>query len=180
MTTVLTTERLALRLPTPADGAFLVALTNDPTFVEHIGERGLVTAEDGARFVEERLLTHQAEHGFGLWVMERRDGPDAEPLGLCGLLRRPFLEHVDVGFALLPAARGQGYAGEAARACLTHGRERLGLDPIVAIVSPTNAASRGLLARLGMVPWRSVLMPDEDRPVELWGPPPPRPEPLAP
>jgi len=168
---ILTTARLALRLPSRDDGAFLVALTNDPDFVAHIGERGLVSAEDGAAYIEAHLLAHQAEHGFGLWIVERRGQPGA--LGMCGLLRRPHLEHVDVGFAFLPEHRGQGFAREAAAACLDHGRAVLGLDPIVALVSPANSASLALLERLGLVYWRTERMPAADKQVWLLGPPPP-------
>lgn len=169
---ILSTERLRLRSPTRDDGAFLVTLTNDPDFIAHIGDRGLVSAEDGGAYIEANLLAHQAEHGFGLWIVERRGQPG--PLGMCGLLRRPYLPHADVGYAFLPAHRGQGYASEAAAACLAYGREQLGLDPIVALVAPDNPASLAVLGRLGLVPWQTLRLPRDDREVLLCGPPPAR------
>jgi RimJ/RimL family protein N-acetyltransferase len=57
---------------------------------------------------------------------------------------------VDIGFALLPAFRGHGYAHEAATATLDCGRSTLGLERIVAIVAPDNEDSVRLLQRLGL------------------------------
>ena len=93
-------------------------------------------------------MASYAAHGFGLYRVARRD--TGEPIGICGLLRRATLPDVDIGFAFLPAHRGQGFAVETARATLAYARDTLGLDRIVAIVSPKNAASIRVLEKLGM------------------------------
>ena len=54
------------------------------------------------------------------------------------------------GFAMLPAFWGQGYAHEAVSAVMSHGREVLGLQRIVAIVSPDNERSIRILERIGL------------------------------
>jgi RimJ/RimL family protein N-acetyltransferase len=68
---------------------------------------------------------------------------------MCGLIKRDTLDEVDVGYAYLPAWRRQGYAFEAAQAVLAYA-PALGLERVVAITSPGNAASNGLLRKLGM------------------------------
>jgi RimJ/RimL family protein N-acetyltransferase len=69
---------------------------------------------------------------------------------MCGLIRRPGLDDVDLGFAFLPAFRGQGFATEAASATLAHGFASCGLRRIVAITDPDNVACAGVLTRAGM------------------------------
>ena len=70
---------------------------------------------------------------------------------------------VDLGFALLPSYWHNGYAFEAATAVLSHGKESLGLDRIVAIVSKDNDRSRRLLERLGFHhESRVTLRPNDD------------------
>ncbi len=89
-----------------------------------------------------------ANHGFGLFLVERRS--DALPLGLCGLIKRDTLPDVDIGFAFLPEHWGQGYAREAAEATLRYARERHRLPRVVAITSLDNVASGRLLERIGL------------------------------
>jgi RimJ/RimL family protein N-acetyltransferase len=70
-------------------------------------------------------------------------------IGMCGLIKRDFLEHVDIGYAFLPQYRGRGYALEAARATLAHARA-LGITRLAGITTPTNTASIQLLEKLGL------------------------------
>ncbi len=78
--------------------------------------------------------------------MEPRDG--GKPLGLCGLVKREHLDDLDIGFALLPAARGKGYALEAARRALQFAKEELRLPRLAGIVVPDNTASVRVLIRI--------------------------------
>ena len=80
---------------------------------------------------------------------ERRS--DAEPLGLCGLFKRDSLPLPDLGYGLATRHAGQGYAREAARACLAYAQRVLGRDELLAITSPTNGPSMALLQDLGFV-----------------------------
>jgi RimJ/RimL family protein N-acetyltransferase len=144
---VIETPRLRLRELTHNDAAFLVALLNDPDFLHHIGDRGVRCEADARDYLDAGPLASYIAHGFGLWCVERVD--TAEPLGLCGLLRRDSLPHPDVGYALLPEARGQGVAREAVAAVLVHARSVLHLDTVVAIVSPENARSIQVVESLG-------------------------------
>jgi ribosomal-protein-alanine N-acetyltransferase len=57
---------------------------------------------------------------------------------------------VEVGYRLARDARGRGYATEAARASLTYGFEQIGLERIVAVAAPANAASRRVMEKAGM------------------------------
>ena len=68
---------------------------------------------------------------------------------MCGLIKRDSLPDVDIGFAFFPEHWGKGYAFEAASAVLARASV-LSMRRVVAIVSPGNRRSIGLLGRLGM------------------------------
>lgn len=144
---LLETDRLRLRRFTPEDGAFVHALLSDEGWLRFIGDRGVRDAQGASAYLEKGPIAMYRRHGFGSWLVARKD--DGVPVGMCGLIKRDTLPDVDLGFAFLPAFRGTGYAQEAAQATLDYGRRVYGLRRVVAIVSPDNAPSLALLARLG-------------------------------
>ena len=157
---VLTTERLILRWLTLDDAAFILELLNDPAWLRFIGDKGVHSQDDSRDYLRKGPLAMYERHGFGLYLVERKDG--RVPIGMCGLIKRDSLEDVDIGFAYLPAYRTQGYAYEAAAAVLVHGRSDFGLQRIVAITSPDNTRSIALLERLGMTFGRMVKLSADD------------------
>ena len=112
-TFVLHTERLSLRCFDAQDAGFILALLNDPGWLRYIGDRGVRDEADAREWIASRLVETYQRLGFGFWAVQRQ-GSD-ELLGLCGLIKRDTLPDVDVGYAFLPAHRGQGYAREAVR-----------------------------------------------------------------
>lgn len=165
--TVLQTERLTLRHLSLDDAEFIIGLLNQPSFLQYIGDRGVRTTDDARAYIENGPLASYAALGFGLWLTALKN--TNEPIGICGLLKRETLAHVDVGFALLPAFWRQGYAVEAASATLAYGRTKLGLGRIVAITSPDNEGSRRVLERIGMKFERMIRLGSEDREARLFG-----------
>jgi RimJ/RimL family protein N-acetyltransferase len=87
---------------------------------------------------------------------------------MCGLIRRPQLADVDLGYAFVPEAWGKGYAFEAARAVLEHGLRVLGIPRVVAIVTFENASSIRLLERLGLAFERPIRMNPGDPEIALY------------
>lgn len=143
----LTTPRLTMREMVRADAPFILALLNDPGFIANIADRGVRTAAEAERYIVDRFTASYARNGFGFYLVAK----DEEPIGICGFVAREGLPAPDLGFAYLAAHVGRGYGREAGEAMLAHGRGRLALDPILAIVRPDNAASIGLLVALGFV-----------------------------
>lgn len=144
---VVETPRLIVRQLTPGDAEFLLGLFNEPSFLANIGDRGIRSLEDARRFIVEVPMASYAKHGHGHYRVELKDGTI---IGTCGLIRRDYIGETDIGFAYLPAYWGQGYAGEAAMAVMEFGRSTLGLQRIVAVVSPHNTPSIRLLEKLGL------------------------------
>lgn len=143
---MLETPRLALRELSPGDAEFIVRLLNEPSFIRYIGDRGVRTSADARTYILDGPVASYERYGFGLYLIELKSGRC--PIGICGLLKREFLDDVDIGFALLPEFWSQGYAFEAACAVMDRAR-RDGVRRILAITSQDNDASMGLLARLG-------------------------------
>ncbi len=145
---ILETDRLLLRQLTTEDAPFILALLNEPSFLQNIGDKGVRSIADARGYLLDGPLASYERYGFGLYLVERKDSHAA--LGICGLLKRETLEDADIGFAFKPEFWGQGYALEAARAVKAYAHERLGLERMVAITLPSNRGSIRVLEKLGM------------------------------
>lgn len=164
--TILATERLVLRELVPDDAPFMLELLNDPAYILNIADRGVRDLEGARRYLEERWRASYAEHGFGLWAVVYRESGACT--GLCGLVRREGLDDVDIGYAFLPAFRGQGFALESALGVKAHARDVVGLARLVAIVSPGNGPSIRVLGQLGMNFERTLRLPGDTSDVALY------------
>jgi [ribosomal protein S5]-alanine N-acetyltransferase len=141
------TDRLRLRPFRAADVDALHALWSDPEVGRWVGGTHTDVRESEEELGEH--LLHQELHGFSFWAVEERE--TGELVGEIGLQRFEGRgPEVEIGWAVASGARGRGYATEAAAAWLDTGFDRLGLDRIIAVVLPGNAASRRLCERLGM------------------------------
>jgi RimJ/RimL family protein N-acetyltransferase len=143
----LETERLSLRHLTAQDADFLIELLNDPSFIRNIGDRGVRTVQDAQAYVQNGPAASYTKNGFGLDLVILKDS--GEPIGMCGLIKRPALEDVDIGYAYLPRYWSKGYAVEAASAVKQYAKDIIGLKRLVAIVDPTNAGSIRVLEKIG-------------------------------
>ena len=157
------TDRLVMREFVPGDASFALALLNEPAFLENIGDRGVRTLADAEKFINTGPRANYARLGFGHYVIELK--MTRESIGMCGLRTRPGLGHPDLGYALLHEYWGRGYAHEAARAMLDHARDTLQLPIVLAICSPANTSSIGLLDKLGFAAAGRTRLPGEDHDV---------------
>ena len=162
---ILETKRLQIDEFTKDDAGFIVELLNEPAFIQHIADKRVRSLEDAKRYLEEGPMASYRDFGFGLWRVGLK-GTDTS-IGMCGLLKRDYLEDVDIGFAFLDEHCRKGYALEAASAVLAHAANQLGLMKITAIVNNDNAPSIGLLKKLDFRFERDLLLPDEEAKVML-------------
>ncbi len=163
---VLMTERLLLRELNYEDAGFILRLLNDDSFKRFIGDKSVRTLADACGYLQQGPLASYARHGFGLYLASLREG--AEPIGICGLVKRETLADVDVGYAFLPEYWSRGYATESAAAVLEFARERLGLGRVVAITAPDNEASIAVLLRIGMSFDRLITLEQGGSPLKLY------------
>lgn len=139
------TERLRLRRYRLADESKLRDVFGDDyarTFYPEMADSANVR-----KWVEWNLRNYE-EYGLGLWAMELR--PGGVFIGDCGLTYQDVdgCEELEIGYHVARMERGKGYATEAARACLDYGFESQGAEFMCSIVSPTNAASCKVAARV--------------------------------
>lgn len=163
---VLETDRLILRRMGGDDAPFILELLNEPSFLQHIGDKGVRTLEEARQYILSGPVTSYDQHGFGLYRVELK--ASGEPIGMCGLLKRDWLADVDIGFAFLPRFWSKGYAAESALAVLDHGRQNFGVKRIVAISSPDNDGSAKVLEKIGLKFERMARVPGESSDVRLF------------
>jgi len=164
---VLLTERLVLFRFTLDDAPFAMALVNDPSFVQYIGDKGVRTLDDAREYLRKGPLASYERHGFGLFKVVRR--ADAAPVGMCGLLRRDTLDDVDLGYAFLPAFWSNGYALESVAAVIDYGRLQHQLARVVAIVQADNLPSIRVLERSGFTFERDIQLAPDAQALQLFG-----------
>lgn len=144
------TPRLLIRTWRPEDRDAFVELCGSPDVMTHLG--GPQTADEVDAAIG-RINACQAQNGFCFWATERKE--DGAFLGFCGMKiandpGTPIDGEVEIGWRLHADVWGQGYAREAAAACLQWAWANLEVDRIVAITVAANSRSWGLMERLGL------------------------------
>jgi RimJ/RimL family protein N-acetyltransferase len=145
MREVVTTERLLMRELGLDDIDALLEVLGDPIAMRHYPAP---FDRDGVAAWIEWARRSYRENGFGLWAVVRRS--DRRFLGDCG----PMLQSIDdrlipeVGYHIVPAEQGRGYATEAARACVGWVFANTGFGIVCSLVSPENAPSRAVAAKV--------------------------------
>jgi RimJ/RimL family protein N-acetyltransferase len=162
----LQTARLRIVPLTLDDAPFILELVNDPDWIRFIGDKHVHSIADAEAYLRKGPLAMYARYGVGLFKVARL--ADDRAVGMCGLIRRDGLDDVDLGFAYLPAARGHGYAQEAAAVVLEHGFSALGLKRIVAITEVDNHASARVLEKVGMSYVRTMRLPNDTADLKLY------------
>ena len=147
---VLQTERLILRGWRAEDFGPYAALLADPAAARFITRRGRPYSAAEAWAEMAFMAGHWQLTGFGMFVVESRDGGF---LGRVGPIQPEGWPALEIGWALAPHAHGHGYATEAAAAAIDWTFATIGVDRIISVIHPDNQASQRLATRLGE--WRT-------------------------
>lgn len=162
---ILETERTIIETIKLSDASFFAELVNTPDWLRFIGDRQVRNTADAEKFLQNGLLKSFDENGWGYYLIRTKSG---EPIGTSGFMKKPYLEHEDFGFGILPKFYGQGYASEACGAILKFGIEQIGLQIIDAATNPENTRSKKLLERFGFILQGQVTSDELDVPLELY------------
>jgi RimJ/RimL family protein N-acetyltransferase len=154
----LETERLVLRKPELGDRDGFTEIWGDPAVMRFLGGKTL-SPEEVPKAIE-RNLGQWDRHGLGLFSVLRKE--DGRFVGRIGYLLwdterwvNAMHEELDgeleleIGWTVVRAFWGEGYATEAAAACRDHAFSELGRDRIVSLIASDNVASMRVAEKIG-------------------------------
>jgi len=149
VTSSLSTARLQLAAPTPADAVAILAIAGDPRAVEH-NPSDLLTDLTEAQDLLGRWIRHWLDRGFGYWCVREVGRPRV--VGYCGLKASTAkgLSVLNLIYRFTPDVWGRGYATEAATAAIAWGTEHQPSTLILARVRPANVASQNVALKVGL------------------------------
>ncbi|MEZ5014638.1 MAG: GNAT family N-acetyltransferase [Chitinophagales bacterium] len=144
---LLETDRLILRSFEPMDVHLIYALDSDPRVLQYI--RPVTTDMAGAQATYEKIMrTAAPDPRFGNWVALRKN--DNKPIGWFCLKDLDGTGEYEIGYRLVYAHWGNGYATEGALALLKYARETCQLPYVVAVTHKDNMASQRVLEKCGL------------------------------
>jgi RimJ/RimL family protein N-acetyltransferase len=162
----LETERLILRPPEAADLDAWAEMLADPDSARFIG--GVMSRALTWRVLA--LMTGSWPlRGFGMFsLVEKASG---RCIGRAGPWQPEGWPGQEVGWGLIKSAWGQGYATEAASACLDWVFDTLEWTDVIHCIHPDNAPSAAVARRLGSTYLRCERLPPplNDFDCEIWG-----------
>ena len=133
----LVSARLRMRLPSEGDWSALHAYYGDADSVRYTVGAPLTQAQTWRTLAG--MVGHWAWRGYGPYTLLDKD--DDSVLGVAGLWFPNDWPEPEIKWALLPAARGRGYAAEAARAVRAMAREHLPGVRLISLIALGNEAS---------------------------------------
>ncbi|HDX9580413.1 TPA: GNAT family N-acetyltransferase [Bacillus pseudomycoides] len=144
----LITERLCLRPLTIQDADDVFEYASNPEIATYTVWYSHETLEDSQIFVQS-ILDQYEKGEMATYGIELKN--EKKIIGTCGFIDYEENHHkAELAYALSPNYWGQGFATEAAKACIRDGFERLLLNRIEARCHASNAQSERVMKRLGM------------------------------
>ncbi|MCT4562420.1 MAG: GNAT family N-acetyltransferase [Crocinitomicaceae bacterium] len=139
-------SNIQLRELVDEDAGFILKLVNEKGWKDFIGERNVHTLQDSIQYIHKirGTLTPVMTLGYFAFCHE-----DQQPLGVVGVLQRNYLDHPDVGYAILKQHEGKGFTKKACVLLLTQFHAATGQQTIQAMVQSNNPNSMYLLKSLG-------------------------------
>lgn len=135
----------------------MLQLLSEPAWQKFISQHEVDSVPAALAYMEERIFPAY-EEGLGFWLVTEKSGQ--QPIGICGLIKRPYLDQVDIGFAFLEQAWGKGFAREAALSVIEYAEMTLQLPELWAITVKENDQSIGLLEKLGFAFSKKINNPE--------------------
>ena len=141
----ITTSRLIITSLSLADDSFILELVNTEGWIRFIGNRNVGSLNEARAYIE-KIINNE---NISYWVVGLADS--LEKIGIVTFIKRDYLDHHDIGFAILPAFSKKGYAYEATLGVLKELIKEYQLQRILATTLPANTNSIKLLQKLGFV-----------------------------
>lgn len=148
MTFTVHSDRLTFTKLASSDWELIHSIYSNPTLMEHIGEP--MSTDAIRRNFEKELASWSLDSTHWLtWII--RETASDHDVGLFSICTRNREERTaEVGFILLEAYKGKGYATEALQSVISFSSDTLGFQKITAVCSEDHIASRRVLEKAGM------------------------------
>ncbi len=144
---ILTTDRLILRQLTHADADAICAIFGSPEVLRFLNNDPVDTPERAIGMIDWLAQNYHNHNGIDWGITVR--GDDCV-IGMCGLYDWDRENrHIDLGYHLLPAEWGKGYATEASHALIAWGFASLDVHRIQADCTAGNDASERVMIKCG-------------------------------
>lgn len=145
---IIETDRLTFRPFELSDAQAVLAFSSCPQTTKYTGDAGRVKSLDDAKFIIETIwFTDMKQHGYArLAVVEKQS---QQVIGFCGVKYLEDENINDLGYRLLPAYWGKGYASEAVEATLQYAKQQLKLNTLYADINEDNQPSIKLINKFG-------------------------------
>ena len=152
-TFVLETPRLLLRKFTPDDADALEKVIGDP--VAMVWYAAPFDREGVETWIRRNLDRYEHE-GHGLWALVLKS--TGEMIGDCGCVTQEVEDRtaIEIGYHVRRDHWGNGYATEAARACIDFAFEKLGAPRVISMIRPGNISSRRVAEKNGLTCEKTV------------------------
>ncbi len=148
-TYLIETARLGLRTWRVADQAPFAVINANEQVMEYFPSR--MSWQQTQDYID-RIRQHFLQHGFGLYVVDEL--ATGKMIGCVGFnkptFKADFMPCVEIAWRLHPQVWGQGYATEAAQACLDYGWQTLGLEEVTSFTAIANKRSARIMQKIGM------------------------------
>lgn len=144
---VVQNDHIYLRKLNAKDARFILKLTNEEGWLTHIGDRNVHTIKQAEQFIRTGPMHTYKAYGFGLYLVVQKSSNKA--LGLCGLLKRSYLEAPDLGYAISEDYYRRGFAYMSCQLVLGILDQLTEARCIYASTAKNNIASQKLLKKLG-------------------------------
>jgi len=143
---ILETNRLYLRRMTIEDAENIYLLNLDKEVIQYTGDDAFDSVASAQHFVTH--YDHYNKYDFGRWAVIGKNNHTF--LGWCGLKYTPETDEYDIGFRFHKKYWNQGYATEAALACIALGFEKYKMPRIIGRARKDNASSIKVLEKIGL------------------------------
>ncbi|MEO6232324.1 MAG: GNAT family N-acetyltransferase [Ferruginibacter sp.] len=155
MQNTFTTERLIINPLTVDDHAFIIELVNSKGWLRFIGNRYITNEAEAIEYIQKIIDNPDIDY----WTVFLKN--ELIPIGVVTFIKREYLEHWDIGFALLPQFEKNGYAYEATNSLLESLKEDDIHNTILATTLKDNHGSIHLLEKLGLQFEKEILVKND-------------------
>jgi RimJ/RimL family protein N-acetyltransferase len=174
------TERLCLRVPASQDAHALHDLFADAEVMQGLGREPVLGVEDVRAMIEGGMTAGWRTDGLGPFILEATT-TDRQVVGQAGLMifdtrdwtpstwaRAGIHAQPELGWALIRAHWGNGYATEAAAAIRDWAHDRRRIERLVSLIAPDNVRSQHVAERLGAIPTETITPAHSKRKTVVW------------